>query len=99
MRKQLVQYILSVILLACFAYKMTSAVTQAISQEIEILDSFSTEKETKEIEKMNEIEVFIQSNFNFLFTSTSLKLDFYERKSSLPFRYFQMHYPPPNAKA
>ena len=99
MQIKLVQYILSVILLTCLTYKTSSTLLQAFSYEVEFLDQFTGEEETKEVEKLYEIEVFIQPSSFFFYSSHSRELDFFESKNSLPFRLFQLHYPPPNSIA
>ncbi|WP_149913671.1 hypothetical protein [Sphingobacterium cavernae] len=99
MRIRLVQYILSIILLTCLAYKTSSTLLHAVSHEIEFLEHFVGEKETKEVEKLYEIEVFFQSHIGFFFSSNSRKLDFFDPKKMLPFRHFHLHYPPPNSIA
>jgi len=96
MQIKLVQYILSVILLTCLAYKTSSNLVHAVSYVIEFSEQIAGDKETKEIEKLYEIEVFFQSSHNLFFKPNSSKLDFFYRKNSLPFRHFHLHYPPPN---
>lgn len=97
MQIKLVQYILLVILLTCLTYKTSSTILHAFSYEVEFLDQFSGEKETKEVEKLYEIEVFIQSSSFFFYSTLGRELDFFEYKNSLPFRHFHLHYPPPNS--
>jgi len=99
MRIILVQYILSVILLTCLAYKTSSTLLHAVSHEIEFLEHYVGEKETKEVEKLYEIEVFFQSHTVFFFSSNSRELNFFDPKKMLPFRHFHLHYPPPNSIA
>ncbi|MCA5005507.1 hypothetical protein [Sphingobacterium bovistauri] len=96
MRIKLIQYILSVILLSCLAFKTSAPLIHITSHNTEFVEQFSTENETKEIEKLYEIEVFIQSVFSYLFVSNSIELNFIEKKHKLPFIHFQLHYPPPN---
>ncbi|MGN0002170.1 MAG: hypothetical protein ACI35V_01930 [Sphingobacterium composti] len=96
MHRKLVQYSLSVILLICLAYKTTSSILHIATQEIEFVEQLSTEKETKEIEKLYEIEVFFLSSFSFIFLPNSIAHNYFDRINSLPLRHFQLHYPPPN---
>lgn len=97
MHIKIVQYILSVVLLTCVAYKTSSTLMHAVSSDIEFFGHFSPEKETKEIEKLYEVEVFYQPNIFFFLDLQGNSFDFFDKKNSLPFRHFQLHYPPPNA--
>lgn len=99
MRIGLAQYILSVILLTFLAYKISASLLHSVSYEIEFSEEFAGEKETKEIEKLYEIEVFFQSNSCYFFISHSSELDFFDQINSLPFQHFHLHYPPPNCIA
>lgn len=97
MHKRLVQYILSIILLTCLAYKTSSTLLHSVSHEIDFLNHFVGEKETKEVEKLYEIDVFFQSHSGFFFISNSRELDFFDKKNILPFGHFHLYYPPPNS--
>lgn len=97
MSKKVVQYILSVLLLACLAYKTSSPILHIVSQEFEFFERLTSEKECKEVEKLYENEVLFPTKFSFTFTAFSQDLDFNDILNALPFRNFELHYPPPNA--